>query len=139
MGDRQTVLMILQAICLVVMVIAALTNQSLPLGYSVGLSLTLMYLSFIKDLKRGLLIGGTWFIVWCICFSLIYYFWSLYYGKIPDYTIAGLHPGYFILWPTLWLITFVVTTLSYALFFKKIVLSDEEWEKFREQLSKLKG
>jgi FtsH-binding integral membrane protein len=137
-NNKSMPIMILQAICLAILVASALTNQTVPLLYSVGLSLTLLYLLVIKDLKRSLLVAGTWFVVWCICGNLILYYHQLYYNQVPPLTIAGFHPGLFVLWPVLWLLTYFITTCLYVLWFDKVGVSEEDLKKFYEELEKLK-
>jgi len=121
------------------MLVAALVNAWVLFGYLMALNLSLwLLLATIKGNKIG---AGKWlalasFIIWSACLTGIFYYWQIYYKKIPDFTILGMHPGFFLLFPAMWLLSFVPVTLSYALLFSKAVLSDEEWNEFLRKIKK---
>jgi len=122
-----------QALLLLLMLATALTNQWMAFGYIMALHLAMWFVIGIAKnggLKEGLTIAIPTFVVWAGCFAAIVYFWQMFKGRFPDFTIAGMHPGLFILFPVMWLLLFVVTTLTYPLVFERWILSDEEWERF---------
>ncbi len=129
----------LQALLLLLMLATALTNQWMAFGYVMGLHLAVWFvigLSRNGGLKKGMAIAIPTFVIWTVCFTAIVYFWQLFRGRFPDFTIAGMHPGFFVLFPVMWLLLFVVTTLTYPLVFERWVLSDEDWEKFVKEAKK---
>lgn len=132
-------LFILQGILLFLMLVTALTNQWLAFGYIMGLHLSVWFvIGILKNggLKNGLIIAIPMYVIWAIGFTAIVYYWQLFRGRFPDFTIAGMHPGLFILFPVMWLLLYFVTTVSYGLIFEKWILSDEEWERFVKEAKK---
>lgn len=122
-----------------IMLVAALVNAWALFGYLMALNLSLwLALASIRENKLGV---GKWlalasFIIWSICLTGIFYYWQIYYKKVPDFTILGMHPGFFLLFPVMWLLTFIPVTLSYALLFSRVVLRDEDWNEFLRKVKK---
>ena len=59
-------------------------------------------------------------------------------GQTATAWILGLHPGQF--WTLLffWTGTFLTSTLSYALYFDRYILPEDDWELFLEDVNKMK-
>jgi hypothetical protein len=132
MDVREKVLY-LQAILLFLMLVTALTNMWLVFGYIMALHLSLWFVIGIArngGVKNALVIAVPTFLIWSVCFSLIVYYWQMFRGTFPEFTIAGMHPGFFILFPVMWLLLFIVTTLSYPFVFEKWIISEKDWEEF---------
>ena len=123
------------------MLLAAFTNSWQVLGYLTGLSLTLWLVTGImreSDPGPGVWVGAMLFAFWAICITLIFKYWAEFRGQFPEFTIAGMHPGFFVLFPVMWLLLFIPGTLSYALLFDRWILSDEVWTDFKRKVEDMK-
>ncbi len=128
-------ILLVQGVITLLLAVTALTNAYKAFGYLalLNLSIWLVLATSTKNVKYGIAVGGATFVVSSICLSLIFYYWELYKGVFPDFTILGMHPGFFVLFPTWWLLLFVLVTLMYPLLFEKAVLSEEDVKKFEEK------
>ncbi|AIY89233.1 hypothetical protein GACE_0176 [Geoglobus acetivorans] len=124
---------------MLLILVAAFANSWQLLGYLVGFSLSLwLVIGAMRENEFGpaLPLGITLFVFWTVCITLIFKYWAEFRGKFPDFTIAGMHPGFFVLFPLMWLLLFIPGTLSYALLFDRWILSEETWNEFK---MKVKG
>ncbi|MBE8540143.1 hypothetical protein [Geoglobus acetivorans] len=131
--------MVFNGAVMLLILVAAFANSWQLLGYLVGLSLSLwLVIGAMRENEFGpaLPLGITLFIFWGICITLIFKYWAEFRGKFPEFTIAGMHPGFFVLFPLMWLLLFIPGTLSYALLFDRWILSEETWNEFK---MKVKG
>lgn len=121
------------------LLISALLNYWQIFAYLMAINLSLWLILGASNSRRkeAILIGFLSFLIWAICLSLIFYYWALFYKKIPDFWIGGMHPGLFILFPVMWLLIFIPTTLSYALLFNK--LTKPAFEEFKRKIEEIKG
>ena len=73
-------------------------------------------------------------VFWVIAFTVAY----RTRGQPAAIWILGLHPGQF--WTLLffWIGTFLTSTLSYALYFDRYILPEDDWELFLEDVNKMK-
>ena len=121
---------------MLLMLLSAFTNQWQLLGYLVGLSLTLWLVTgSMKENEFGpaIWLGLMLFVFWSVSIAFIFRYWAEFKGSFPDFTIAGMHPGFFVLFPVMWLLLFIPGTLSYALIFDRWILSEKTWDEFREK------
>ncbi|MFN3383376.1 MAG: hypothetical protein ACK401_00595 [Archaeoglobaceae archaeon] len=121
------------------LVIVALLNYWQIFGYlmAVNLSLWLILGASNSRRKEAIIIGVLSLLIWVICLSLIFHYWALFYKKIPDFWIAGMHPGFFVLFPVMWLLIYIATTVSYAILFKKLI--EPAFEEFKKKIEEAKG
>lgn len=132
---------IVYAICAtsLLMIAVALVNAWLAFGYLMFLNLSLWLLLGAmrqNQIRTAAILAIASFVVWALCFSAIVYYWGSFYGRFPEFTVAGMHPGFFVLFPLMWLLGFVVVTVSYALLFEKIVISEDDWKEFLKKIGK---
>lgn len=130
-------ILILNGAVMLVMLLAAFTNSWQILGYLVGFSLTLwLVIGAMRENKLGpaLWLGVLLFVFWSGCITLIFRYWAEFRGQFPEFTIAGMHPGFFVLFPVMWLLLFIPGTLSYALLFDRWILSEDTWNEFKRKV-----
>ena len=135
-------ILVLNGAVMLVMLLAAFTNSWQILGYLVGLSLTLwLVIGAMRENELGpaLWLGILLFAFWSVCITLIFRYWAEFRGQFPEYTIAGMHPGFFVLFPVMWLLLFIPGTLSYALLFDRWILSEDAWNEFKRKVEGMKG
>ncbi len=135
-------ILVLNGAVMLVMLLAAFTNSWQILGYLVGLSLTLwLVIGAMRENELGpaLWLGILLFVFWSVCITLIFRYWAEFRGQFPEYTIAGMHPGFFVLFPVMWLLLFIPGTLSYALLFDRWILSEDAWNEFKRKVEGMKG
>jgi len=135
-------ILILNGTVMLLMLLAAFANAWQILGYLVGLSLTLWLVIGVmreNELGPALWLGAMLFVSWAVCITLIFKYWAEFRGQFPEFTIAGMHPGFFVLFPVMWLLLFIPGTLSYALIFDKWILSEDTWNEFKKKVESVKG
>ncbi|WP_290900860.1 hypothetical protein [Ferroglobus sp.] len=140
--DLRGKILILNGVVMFAMLLAALANAWQVLGYLVGLSLSLwLVIGAMRENELGpsAWLGALLFIFWAVCITLIFKYWAEFRGKFPEFTIAGMHPGFFVLFPVMWLLLFIPGTLSYALIFDKWILSEERWKEFKKKVEEAKS
>ena len=140
--DLRGKILILNGVVMLAMLLAALANAWQVLGYLVGLSLSLwLVIGAMRENELGpsAWLGALLFIFWAVCITLIFKYWAEFRGKFPEFTIAGMHPGFFVLFPVMWLLLFIPGTLSYALIFDKWILSEERWKEFKKKVEEAKS
>ena len=140
--DLRGRILILNGVVMLAMLLAALANAWQVLGYLVGLSLSLwLVIGAMRENELGpsAWLGALLFIFWAVCITLIFKYWAEFRGKFPEFTIAGMHPGFFVLFPVMWLLLFIPGTLSYALIFDKWILSEERWKEFKKKVEEAKS
>lgn len=140
--DLRGKILILNGVVMLAMLLAALANAWQVLGYLVGLSLSLwLVIGAMRENELGpsAWLGALLFIFWAACITLIFKYWAEFRGKFPEFTIAGMHPGFFVLFPVMWLLLFIPGTLSYALIFDKWILSEERWKEFKKKVEEAKS
>uniref|UniRef100_A0A7V4KBR5 Uncharacterized protein n=2 Tax=cellular organisms TaxID=131567 RepID=A0A7V4KBR5_FERPE len=129
-------------VTLFLMLLAAMTNSWKAFGYlmALNLSLWLVFGAMKGEDKIGpaIWLGFIAFIIWAGCLSVIFYYWGLFKGTLPSFTIGGMHPGFFVLFPLMWLLSFIPVTLCYALLFDKWILPEESWNEYLEHLKKIR-
>ena len=138
---REKVLAV-NGVVMLLMLLTAFTNSWQILGYLVGLSLTLwLVLGVMRENELGPAswLGAMLFAFWAVCITLIFRYWAEFRGQFPDFTVAGMHPGFFVLFPVMWLLLFIPGTLSYALLFDRWILSDETWNEFKTKVREIEG
>ncbi|MEM0088282.1 MAG: hypothetical protein QXD49_02555 [Archaeoglobaceae archaeon] len=120
------------------LVVVALLNYWQIFAYLMALNLSLWLTLGASNSKRkeAIIIGISSFLIWAICLSLIFYYWALFYKKVPEFWILGMHPGFFVLFPVMWLLIFIPTTISYALLFNK--LTKPAFEEFKKKINEIK-
>ncbi|WP_456369104.1 hypothetical protein [Geoglobus sp.] len=139
--DLRGRVLVLNGAVMLLMLISALTNSWQLLGYLVGLSLTLwLVIGAMKENEFGpaLWLGVVLFAFWSVCITLIFKYWAQFRGQYPDFTIAGMHPGFFVLFPLMWLLLFIPGTLSYAFLFDRWILSESTWNEFKRKVESAK-
>ncbi|OAT85596.1 hypothetical protein [Desulfotomaculum copahuensis] len=83
---------------------------------------------------------GAFILLYGAGFYLLFYYWKLYHGIAPKTLWFGMHPGSAIIWAGFGLIGgILITILSYTILFEKNVLSQEDWEKFIEDVQQFKA
>ena len=140
---KETFLNILLALLWVLITILGATGHYLA-GMITGVVLMLIYM-MLGASRNGKLNTSffiypllPWAILWILSFILSDYYSAVFAGVKPDFTILGLHPSFAWTVLTYWIGGMV--TLGYG--YKKqskYWLSDEDWNAFKEKISKLKG
>jgi uncharacterized membrane protein len=132
-------IILVNAAVLFFMLVTALTNSWQAFGYLTGLSLSLWLITgAMRENKLGpaVWIGVSVFVIWSVCITLIFKYWAEFRGQFPEFTIAGMHPGFFILFPVMWLLIFIPGTLSYALLFDRWIMTEDDWKEFCRKTDK---
>lgn len=125
----------------ILMFVTAITNAYKAFGYLAVLNMGL-YIALAgsaKNVKYGAIAGIVVFIMQATFLSIVFYYWELYRGVFPQFTILGMHPGFFVMFPVWWITGFAVMSLLYILFFEKALISEEDVKKFNEKIQKLGG
>ncbi|ADC66579.1 conserved hypothetical protein [Ferroglobus placidus DSM 10642] len=102
--DLRGKILIVNGVVMLAMLLAALANAWQVLGYLVGLSLSLwLVIGAMRENELGpsAWLGALLFIFWAVCITLIFKYWAEFRGKFPEFTIAGMHPGFFVLFPVM--------------------------------------
>lgn len=81
---------------------------------------------------------GVWAVLWIVSFVLADYYGKSFAGKMPDFTILGLHPSFAWTVLTYWLGGFVVLAVGFAVL-KDKWMSDQQWDDFLKKIEKTKG
>jgi len=143
--EKMEWMMIWYALFCLLLLVSFLINW-LP-GMIVGLALSIslpMFMGvssayrdefFKKKFKPALIFFCSLNACFFIIIPLIIHYWEVFYGKKPDFLLGGMHPGFALLFPILWLATFFVSTLFFVVFFDKFVLK-EEIEQFMKRSEK---
>lgn len=116
------------------LIVAALNNwwQAFAVLIAINLSIWLILGASNAKRKEAVAIGLSALLIWLVCISTIFYYWGLFYKKIPEFWIAGMHPGFFIMFPVMWLLIFIPTTLGYAILFDRI--NRPAFEEFKKRI-----
>ena len=140
MTSARNSLVLAIGVSLFLMLVTALTNLWKAFAYLMVLNLSLwLMLGVMKGenkLGPAIWLGVISFVIWAGCLSAIFYYWEVFKGVFPSFTIGGMHPGFFILFPVMWLLSFVPVTLSYALLFDKWILSEKDWKEYLRKIGK---
>lgn len=134
-------LVIAIGIVTILMFVTAVMNAYKAFGYLAVLNMGL-YIALAgsaKNPKYGYMAGAIVFVMQAIFLSLVFYYWELYKGVFPSFTILGMHPGFFVMFPVWWLTGFAVMSILYLLLFEKALISEEDVRKFKEKIQKLEG
>lgn len=127
-------------ITLFLMLVTALTNLWQVFAYLMAINLSLwLVLGAMKgenEMGPAIWLGVIALVIWICCLSAIFYYWGVFKGEFPSYTIGGMHPGFFVLFPVMWLLSFIPVTLSYALLFDKWILTEESWREYLKKVGK---
>ncbi|MEM2085807.1 MAG: hypothetical protein QXF06_00160 [Archaeoglobaceae archaeon] len=120
----------------ILMFVTALANAYKAFGLLAvaNMALYITLAASAKNIKYAAIAGVTVFIVQATFLLLVFYYWELYRGVFPGFTILGMHPGFFIMFPVWWITGFAVMTLLYLLLFEKAIISEEDVRKFREKV-----
>ncbi|MCS7119355.1 MAG: hypothetical protein RMH75_04935 [Archaeoglobaceae archaeon] len=120
----------------ILLITTALVNFWQIFAYLMAINLSLwLILGASNSRKReAIFVGVSALMIWIICISLIFYYWGLFYKRVPDFWIAGMHPGFFVMFPLMWLLIFIPTTLGYALLFNR--LNKSALEEFKKKIGK---
>ncbi len=124
----------------ILMFVTAVINAYKAFGYLAVLNMGLyVALAAAKNKKYSIMAGAIVFFMQATFLSLVFYYWELYRGVFPQFTILGMHPGFFIMFPVWWIVGFTVMSLLYVLLFERALLSEEDIKKFNEKIQKLGG
>ena len=138
--NLRTKIILAIGVTLFLMLLTALANLWMIFAYLMVLNLSLwLVFGAMKGEDRlgpAKWLGLTSFVIWAACLAAIFHYWSIFKGKIPEFTIAGMHPGFFVLFPVMWLLSFIPVTLSYALLFDKWVMTEEDWKEYLRKIGK---
>jgi hypothetical protein len=77
-----------------------------------------------------------WAVLWCLSFFLSRYHADLFAGRVPDFTIVGLHPSFAWTVITYWLGGVATLTVGFILL-QDEWLSEKDWNAFKEKIKML--
>lgn len=120
----------------ILMFVTAVTNSYKAFGLLAvaNMALYITLAASARNIKYAAIAGVTVFIVQATFLSLVFYYWELYRGVFPEFTILGMHPGFFIMFPVWWITGFAVMSILYLLLFERAIISEEDVRKFREKV-----
>lgn len=139
--DKSTFLMVLIGVLWVVITIMGWTGYWFPAMF-LGIILMLIHM-MMGAAKNGKLHSKlllypflVWAVLWVISFGMSYYHGNLFAGRMPEFTILGLHPSFSWTVLTYWIGGVLTLNLGFILY-KDLWLSNEEWADFKKKIDQL--
>ncbi|GAA0177710.1 hypothetical protein SH2C18_08880 [Clostridium sediminicola] len=78
----------------------------------------------------------SWAVLWSVGFYFSKYYAEVFAGKMPSFTILGLHPSFSFIILTYWIGGVLTLTVGFY-FFSDSWLSDEDWNNFKKKIQSI--
>jgi len=141
-GKVKDIIWCIQGIMLLWILIALMTGNyyaSIPAWIILFANFLLIGAGSRVDRRFLIYPYATFIAFYGITFYLWYYYTQLFYGRVPDITWLGLHPGVTILWLFWgWIGPVLIVFLPYMLWFDKYVIDEKTWNSLIAEAQQLK-